>query len=276
MKKGTSIILIVGIVMVSFLFIGATVSAIKTRLALKNLYELVDIGSKADIKTATASTSVEDNLTSLIYDFSDFDSIDVSSAIELYVVEGSQWEVKVEVASYYEESVKATQNGKTVKLWMKENPFLFLRKNSEATVFITMPNIRNLETSGATKVEIDGFSLELFDLDISGASKILFKDFSTKKLKIVASGASIINFKDSEKVLTELTLDLSGASKVDLRNYKAKKIDLDVSGATKLKIGVDGSVIIGEASGASKIDIYGLVVSSQIDTSGATNIRYHK
>lgn len=276
MKKGTSIILIVGIVMVSFLFIGATVSAIKTRLALKNLYELVDIGSKADIKTATASTSVEDNLTSLIYDFSDFDSIDVSSAIELYVVEGSQWEVKVEVASYYEESVKATQNGKTVKLWMKENPFLFLRKNSEATVFITMPNIRNLETSGATKVEINGFSLELFDLDISGASKILFKDFSTKKLKIVASGASIINFKDSEKVLTELTLDLSGASKVDLRNYKAKKIDLDVSGATKLKIGVDGGVLIGEASGASKIDIYGLVVSSQIDTSGATNIRYHK
>ena len=63
----------------------------------------------------------------------------------------------------------------------------------------------------------------------------------------------------------------SGASDVHLRGLVAEHVSVDVSGASSVSIHASES-IVGFASGASDLDIYGSPNSVGVDSSGASDV----
>ncbi|MEP6924289.1 MAG: head GIN domain-containing protein [Pyrinomonadaceae bacterium] len=109
---------------------------------------------------------------------------------------------------------------------------------------------------------------ELNDLDISGASSAIVNNVKTESLKIDASGASKIEISGEAR---DLAVEVSGASKLDAENLKTERTKVEASGASKVSI-FASEAVDADASGASKIVYSGNPKSVSKDASGASSV----
>lgn len=112
---------------------------------------------------------------------------------------------------------------------------------------------------------------ELNDLDISGASSANVTGVKTEGLKIDASGASKIEISGEAR---ELIISVSGASKVMAENLKSERAKVEASGASKALI-YASEAVDADASGASRIVYSGNPKSVSKDSSGASSVSAH-
>lgn len=277
MKKGTLILLSIGLVVFGMFIVLATIVGVKLRHAVDQLEAVVgsELGDDSQLNVNSSGTlvSAEKGRIRLSYDFTDFDSIDVSYAYEVTVTQGDSFSVVLSVPEKYKHRVKVSQNGRELNLSTKRSGGWF-HHSINVKAEITMPELLSLEGSGAIKAEIINFDLQKFDIDISGASKILFSGCSVQIFNVELSGASKLTFGQSDRVITQMNLELSGASKVDLKKVAIKSVVLDLSGASKVELKLDEGSIVGQLSGASDLIIYGTVVNNRISSSGASKISY--
>lgn len=269
MKKGTAVLLSVGLVLCGLVITAASVTGVMLRSGVNQLESILtmDWGEASPYSGSTSG-----NRTLLQYENSGFDSIKISSAFKLTVTEGENWSVQVKVNPNWSDRVVLHQKGSQLNIRLKNGSGWFSNPHAEAE--ITLPRLTALQASGATNIRLSGLTLPDFDLDVSGASKVTFSNCSATRLRVEASGASKIDFGAGEQLVEELTLDCSGASKIDHSKRAARQVNLDLSGASKLELKVNSGDLSGEVSGASKITIYGTVVSSRINSSGASSIQY--
>lgn len=113
---------------------------------------------------------------------------------------------------------------------------------------VTVPELKRLNLSGASRAELKNVLADNFELDLSGASKV----------SIEGEAATFI-------------VDMSGASNLDADNFKASKAVVDVSGASKASIFVTDD-LSAEASGASKIFYGGNPKFIRENESGASRV----
>lgn len=133
-------------------------------------------------------------------------------------------------------------------------------------------NVCSIETSGASKVEIENGSISCNSskLDLSGASKMELNFNAKEDVYMEVSGASNI---DCKIVSNTFKSRISGAASVELEG-RANSVKFDVSGAAKIYadefVGKDVYV---EASGAAyiKVNASGTL---EVDKSGAASIAY--
>ena len=199
-------------------------------------------------------------------DFSNFTSAEVGSTIDLYVKQDSAYSVKVEVDDNLQQYIVISQSGGTLQIRQQHNTNL--RSTGKIKVYISAPEFRHLDASGAsriigqnmlsnssgTSIEVSGSSnaqLELktpkVNVDVSGASDIILKG-ETKDLSIEASGASGV--KCFELLSENTEVDLSGASKAEV--FGSVKINASASGASDVYYKGKGAVTKDE-SGASSV-----------------------
>lgn len=197
-----------------------------------------------------------------------FDRIDMGSAFIIDIRPGSH---KV-VVSGEEDDVKeieASVSGGTLRVRYKESKgWSWNRNRKRVYVNITMPTLRGLDLSGATKSTITGFNdLDVLDLDISGASTSNIS-VNAKRVNVDVSGASNITLNGRAR---EMSGEVSGATSFKAYEFSVQNVDIDVSGASSARVNVSEN-LVADASGASSIRYKGSP-RVKMNTSGASSVR---
>ena len=199
-------------------------------------------------------------------EISAFDKVDVGHAFRVDIRQDETFSVVVRVDDNLLDHLVLEKQGSTLKIGLKPNRF-YRGYTGEATV--TMPELTELELSGACRGNITGFqSGETLRVSLSGASQ-LEGDIEAGDARFNLSGASQLTLSGSGD---DLRLEASGASIVDLSDFSVDDADLDASGASQATVYASSTLDV-DASGASTVTYLGRPRMSRIDTSGASSVQ---
>jgi hypothetical protein len=178
-------------------------------------------------------------------DVSGFKGVHAGGAMQLEITVGKEFSVELEGDDNILPTIKTEVRGDKLYFERKES-----RTWSRGRVIarITMP--------------------ELNDLDISGASNATVNNVKTESLKVESSGASRIEISGEARIVD---VEVSGASKLDAENLKTERAKVQASGASKASVFASEAIDV-DASGASRINYSGNPKSVVKDTSGASSV----
>ncbi len=207
-----------------------------------------------------------------IYDLKDFDSINVQGPYTVNIKKDNNFLVKA--TSENDSLNNLNVEVKNGVLNIKQNNILNSISDN-ITFDIDLPNIKELNIKGMTKVNLEGFdSNEDIKLNLDGASN-LNADIFSNNFDINLSGFSELKINSiSEKTGNKLLAKLNGASRLYVNSIKTSNVNLDLDGASYTDIsGASNNVKIKE-SGASNIDLSKLESNnSNINLSGASSCK---
>ena len=174
-----------------------------------------------------------------------FKKIKAGGAVKLDVTIQSGFSVSVETDDNLLEHIVTEVKGDTLTIESrgKISPSDFIN------VKVTMPEVTNM--------------------DLSGASTGVIADIKTEDLKLVVSGASKIQVSGEVK---RLVASVSGASGVDAEGLRTENADVDASGASNATV---NAVNIADltASGASSVYYVGDPKNLTQNSSGVSSIK---
>jgi hypothetical protein len=199
-----------------------------------------------------------------------FDNIDVSGAINVYLKQDSSHSVSVEADENLLSYVEIYDEGNTLIIRPRDG--FNLNPSKDIKVYVASPGFNKIEASGACDVYTQnkilssgtieiGLSgscdakMELnapkVDADLSGAGTLQLKG-ETKDFKVQGSGSTDI--KCIELMTENADIDISGAGDAEI--YASEKLNVDVSGAASVKYKGNASVSqkISGAGSVKKID----------------------
>lgn len=182
-------------------------------------------------------------------DVKDFNGVSASSAARVIISKGDKYSCVVSLDSNLLPSFQTKVERGVLVMGFK--PGTNAQRFKKLEIAITMPEIRKIEASGASKVELE-------------------KGFGGKELSVNLSGAS---FFSAAAVYDVLGLKVSGSSKVDLKG-KYGDIAVDESGASRIACEGSALGLSGDVSGASTVDFSGCALDdADLTASGASVIR---
>jgi hypothetical protein len=191
------------------------------------------------------SVSGSGNVRSENRDVSGFKEISAGGAVNLQINVGSDFAVEVEADDNILPLIKTEISGDTLKIFTEGR----ISPKNTIRVKISMP--------------------ELVDLDISGASSAEAANVKTDSLKLNASGASKIKIDGAVK---SLDADASGASTINAENLQTENADVDSGGASNVTVSPSGD-LNAHASGASRILYTVEPKNIKQNSSGASSIK---
>lgn len=226
-------------------------------------------------------------LTTESYNYSNFTNIDVSSAFKIDITRSGSYSVQVTVDDNLLEYVEISQEGETLEISLKTVTLLW-PVTMEAK--ITMPELRGLVISEATRCAISGFSsTKNLDIELSGASSLDLVDISAGDVQFNVYGASEVTgdiiADDTEFYIGEastvqlvgstgdLVIDADGASRAKLADFTVENANVKFSGASTGTINVYGR-LDADLSGASTLAYLGDPAMGTIKTSGAATLSW--
>ena len=223
------------------------------------------------------------------YDYAGFNSIEVTSAFRVDIIQDEAYSVSVTADDF--SHIKVNQIGDTLQVGRQgTNLFNVSHKNPELR--ITLPGLDKINFSGATQGTICNFQtngdigLHLSEssylntinltaanlaVEASGASRLHGKLKATSGADFVVSGASIVELIGEA---TDLNAKVSGASRCNLINFPVSDADFQVDGASSAWVNLNGS-LKANVSGASNLTYLGNPAPVQIDTSGGSYLCAH-
>ena len=196
-------------------------------------------------------------------DLGTFDRLNMGSAYRITVVPGNTPSMTVKGDRDDVNDLELNTRTNTLNVRYNKNRI----RRYTLTIRITMPTLRGVVFSGASKSDVSGFrNLNDLSIDLSGASKANF-DVQANRVDLDLSGASKIDFRGSGN---NLRADVSGASELDGFDYAFVDATLDVSGASHAYVNASNSLNV-TASGASKVRYRGNPSVKQ-NVSGASKV----
>lgn len=205
------------------------------------------------------------------YPLKDFDKLDMSSAFQIEVTQGSTFSVSVDAerSEDLDDLSVIIRNGTLIAKYRDGKGGWKWNNNRKKVYFaIVMPTLKLVDFSGATKSKISGFNdLEELILKFSGAANSEI-NVKADKVKLDCSGASSIKMNGNA---SKMNFDVSGASNVNCYNFPARDVDADISGASSVKVNASKTLSV-EASGASSLRYRGQP-SVKSDVSGASSVK---
>ncbi|CAN5173059.1 head GIN domain-containing protein [soil metagenome] len=199
---------------------------------------------------------------------SEFNSIEVSGAIDLYISQGNDVAVAVSAADENLRSkIKTEVRNGTLRIYFDDHS-KWSWGNKKLTAYVSFKTLKALDVSGASSCKINGV-LNLNDLNVklTGASSLVGAVKLTT-LNLEGSGAS--NIKISGTV-TNANINCSGASDVKSYDLITDVCVAKISGASDINITVNGKLSV-TASGASSLKYKGSAVIQELNSSGASSV----
>lgn len=176
---------------------------------------------------------------------SGFKGIKAGGAINLDITFKPEYTVTVEADDNLLEYITTEVDGSALVIGIKDS----VSSKSKINIKITMPELTDLDISGASTANVSGFKGDKLVAGFSGASK-----------------AKI----DGE--VREFNGRASGASSIDAANLKAENADVNSSGASSITVNASGD-LKADASGASKVLYIGDPKSLKQNASGASSVK---
>lgn len=178
-------------------------------------------------------------------DIGAFASVDVSGAYEVEIVCQKQPGIEVEGDDNILPLVQTYVKNNT--LYITSERGFNVRKPIK--VRVTTGNLEGLNSSGASKITLDGVKSEQLRIETSGASKINAAG-ETKNLEIESSGASTVDVGDLHAARVKVSLSGAGHANV----YASEEVNADVSGAASVTYHGEPKVVNKSVSGAGSVN----------------------
>ncbi|MBS1626382.1 MAG: DUF2807 domain-containing protein [Bacteroidetes bacterium] len=201
-----------------------------------------------------------------------FNSIEVSSAVLLYISQGKETAVAVSVDGNENiDKIKTVVKNGVLKIYVDNgmwNKWSWGDKKIKA--YVTVSDINKIEASGASRVIIaDKIKASDLKLQLSGASS-LKGQIEANTLSLNLSGASSTTLNGTT---TTLNIDASGASSIKAYDLMANTCNAEASGASSIRVNVTKEFTKIQASGASSIRYKGDAVVKNFEANGASSIK---
>ncbi len=225
------------------------------------------------------------NLDTQQFNFSDFARVEVGYAFEVEIIQSSSYSVSITADDNLFDYILVSKQGTTLKIRLEPAlHYAFTKLQAK----ITMPQLRGLALSGATRGTVSSFSsTDNIDIEVSGASSLNLVEMSAGDVEFDLSGASRVtgditaddvDFDVSgastvqlEGSANDIVVDASGASHVKLAAFPVSNADVTLSGASSGTVNLDGR-LDADLSGASKLLYIDEPTMGTINTSGASTL----
>jgi hypothetical protein len=206
------------------------------------------------------------------YDFTDFTRVDIGSAFEYEIRRADTYSISITADSNLFDDLRVTKVGQTLDIGL-EFPGIsltFFSPSPRLRAVITMPQLQGLDSSGATRGVVTGFSSgENLDVVVSGASTVELADIAAGDATFDVSGASTV--KLGEFSPGDATFEVSGASTVT-GDIEVADMEMEVSGASTVRLEGSADGLTVDGSGASHLELANLEVeNANVILSGASN-----
>ena len=219
-------------------------------------------------------------------DFSDFNMVKAGYAFQVDITRANSFSVSITMNDNLFDYLVIEQSGDTLNIGLEPNHSY---RNIQHRATITMPELRGLELSGASKGDVSGFSsTDSLQLEASGASFLDINDVKAGDTEFTISGASkaygsieIANgtFRISgasnvslEGTAGDVVLEVSGASSVNLGDFTVADASVGASGASSVTVSASGTLDV-DVSGASRLYYTGSGTLGSVAVSGASTIK---
>ncbi|MFC1872762.1 GIN domain-containing protein [Chloroflexota bacterium] len=226
------------------------------------------------------------------YDFSEFTRVDISSAFSYEIIQSDIYSVSITANNNLFDDINVAKEGQTLIIGMEFPKITWgikINNNPRPKVVITMPQLQDLDSSGATSgivanfnsaadldvtasgastVELVKISVADVIFDVSGASKVT-GDIKAQNMELEVSGASTVQLKGSGG---SIATDVSGASHLILADLKVENAYIIFSGASNGTVNLEGNLDV-ELSGASTLEYIGEPVLGIIAIAGASQLK---
>ncbi|GAB3251410.1 hypothetical protein GCM10027347_09830 [Larkinella harenae] len=247
MKKPFSLSLLTSLLLSANLLSVAAISPSGTELA-----EMMILTAQEETRT---------------FNVSNFDKLDLGSAFTIHVTRGNGFKVTASGRNSDLEDLEAKVVNGTLQVRYKDK-LGWNRNRQRVTVNVSMPSLRAIDFSGASRSDVTGFrNLKELDIDISGASSSTI-EVDAERLTVDLSGASSVTLTGQAK---RLEGEVSGATTLKAYDLKVASAKVDLSGASSARVHVTDR-LDAEASGASNLTYRG-AASIRSNTSGASSIK---
>lgn len=200
-------------------------------------------------------------------DIGEVDKFEFSNALEAFIVKGNQPGMSLLIDDNFEQYLMISESAEILEIGLEPNNSY---RDYTFRVEIIVPEIREIEGSGAIYADIAGFESDgIVSISLSGASS-LEGDLLAETLKLILSGASSVNLSGS---CNKLNINASGASIIQLGDYESDTIEINLSGASIASIYSNGT-ISAELTGASILNYMGNADIISLRTSGASIVNH--
>lgn len=203
---------------------------------------------------------------------SGFEEVSVSSGIDLFLKQGSEFFVEVIAEDKDDvERIKTEVSGNKLKIYYKKSGWSF-NFNQKLKVRVTMPEIYSVEASGGSDVYgVEVIKSKELSISASGGADVKL-DIEVGDLELDASGGADIVLKG--KALS-VESDCSGGSDIKAYDLHAKKADVNASGGSDIQITV-AEEFYADASGGSDVYYKGNPTKIRTDNSSSADIHHVK
>ena len=226
------------------------------------------------------------------YQMSGFNRISVRFAMEVEIVRADEYSISISGSDKQLENINAVQQGDRLTLSYNLNLASILAAPfSRVHARITLPELRELNITGAARGTLRGFSSnEAFDLYVSGASYLDISEMSVDSLKWDLTGASRITGEikasgdldirvfgasriDLKGEGRNITVDAGGASHIDLEDFRVENGRFKLTGASHCKVNLNGKLDV-TLDGASRLEYNGQPSMGEVRVTGASTFKH--
>jgi hypothetical protein len=208
------------------------------------------------------------NISSIEKSVSDFNHVEVSGAIDVYVRQGELRPVKIEGDENLLSYIEVKQLGDKIEVSTKKG--FNLRPSKKMKLYLSSPNYSKLEVSGACNINSDNtLTLENpLSMEVSGAGDINV-DVNAPRVEAQVSGSGNVNMAGETK---NFELKISGAGDAKCYGLLSEKTKVNISGAGSAE--VFASVELdAHVSGAGSIKYQGNAPKVNQHVSGAGSVK---
>lgn len=195
-----------------------------------------------------------------------FNGVKISSAFNVDLKENPISSIKIEgVPEQYIKNIITEVKGDVLHVYVQGK----VKASSGMKLTIFYQSINSIDVSGASTIKSSNtINASSFTIKSAGASSIEL-DLNTQELDLSSTGASSIKLSGVTK---KFDLSSTGASSIHAKSFKANNVTLDATGASDIDVYAEDE-INGSASGASDVNVFGSPKVSNIQKSGAADVR---
>ncbi|WP_010661866.1 head GIN domain-containing protein [Marinilabilia salmonicolor] len=199
-----------------------------------------------------------------------FDEVSVSSGVDLFLKQGDDYEIIVEGDEDAIDNLVTELKGNRLNVYLKTNFFSWFW-NGEVNVYVTMPEVTKLSSSGGADLKSVGeLSADRIEINCSGGADA---EVSVRAVSVIlhSSGGADLSIEGQTEVLHA---ESSGGADINAKELQAKKVFASASGGADIEVYVTDE-IEASASGGADVDYYGSGKEVKISESGGGDVRKH-
>jgi Putative auto-transporter adhesin, head GIN domain len=201
------------------------------------------------------------------YDYKDFNAVSLSSGMHLVVTQSDNYSIEVTASEDTFKDLKVEKHENSIEFSIKHHFFSF-GNHGNVEIKITMPELKELSTSGGSSAEISMKTSGSFEGSISGGGS-LEGELTCEKLSLDVSGGGSAKLSGKSE---SADISGSGGCHFKLKDFATGNLNASLNGGSSLYITTNGD-INAEGSGGSRIIYYGNAKTVNSSFSGGSSIK---